>query len=182
MSYIKKSSKIFFFLILILLFFGLALVYNQSRELEAQEISLTCGEEIPLGEAIDGALALIGIEEEVITFFSASISQIEAAKQLFELSGQCEAENCDADCKFAALAPAKIFAGNENRDVFSLIGTQVAIDHDQGIDQANNKNFSVLGAPATAPVWLYEHTNYGETLSSLLKITRISIIFLWQEY
>jgi len=97
----KKSKKILFLLLIFgFLFFFLNLFYNQNRKSEAQEVELVCeGDEIPLGEVLDEALALAKvINDNVQTIYKSSLSQIDKAKSLFDFPDQCTVDNCQTSC------------------------------------------------------------------------------------
>lgn len=100
MSFLKKYQKIVFFLIVAFLFIGFGLFYNQNRETLAQEeLIWQCGEEIPIGEAIDETLAFaLAILTQSQIVVSSSLAQANAAGELAELPEQCRAENCNTGC------------------------------------------------------------------------------------
>jgi|GEM_PF-4974401 len=107
MRLFRKHQKIFLLLFLVLLFFGFALLYNHNKKILAQEArSIQCGEEMPLGEAVDETLAFaLALLEQSQIVVSSSLAQVDAAERLAEIPGQCQATNCTADCHLECVEP-----------------------------------------------------------------------------
>lgn len=104
MKFYFQNYKKFIFLVLFLglLLFTFAFLYNKEKETLAQEeFVLDCGEEIPIGEAIDESLVMIkNILDASGAMLAAGGGQIAAVNQIYEsgLPDQCRAENCDTGC------------------------------------------------------------------------------------
>ncbi|MFA4843251.1 MAG: hypothetical protein WC658_05420, partial [Candidatus Omnitrophota bacterium] len=101
------SKKIILFAAVVSLFsVFIALSYNQVKEVRAQdepevpEHQITCGKEIPNGEAFDRTAALSYELSCAFNGFDAAVNrQIEAARQLVTLANQCNISRCQpVDC------------------------------------------------------------------------------------
>jgi hypothetical protein len=107
MRFFRKHQRIFPLLILVLLGFSFGIFYNQNKKALAQEPrALQCGEEIPLGEAIDETLNFASaILEQSQTVVTSSLAQVSTARELTDVPDQCQAENCDTDCRLECVEP-----------------------------------------------------------------------------
>lgn len=86
----------------VLILLAAFLIYNQTREVLAQEDpALFCEDpEIPVGVALDQA-ALMGqqLSKNIQLVLSGVANQIGAAEMLLESADQCQASNCQIGCK-----------------------------------------------------------------------------------
>ncbi|MFC1629961.1 hypothetical protein ACFL06_00300 [Patescibacteria group bacterium] len=100
MYFIKTIIKTSLVILFILLFLGLGLFYNQEKKTLAQEeIIFGCGDEIPLGEAIDEAVDFgVQIDANIQAILSASTTQVNSAESLYEIPDECKAVNCSTVC------------------------------------------------------------------------------------
>lgn len=99
----QNYKKIIFLLsILGLLFFAFTFPYNKEEGTLAQgEIIWDCGEEIPIGEAIDEAIALVNtVTSNADQMLIRGGQQVASAYTIYglDLPNECKAENCTSGC------------------------------------------------------------------------------------
>ena len=101
----QNYKKIIFLLSLLgSLFFAFVFFYNQNREIRAQgeeELVWNCGDEIPIGEAIDETLAMLKIIlDNADAMLNKAGQQVAAANQIYNLPlpDACQAGNCSSSC------------------------------------------------------------------------------------
>lgn len=102
-DFMKKYKKFIFLLLIVgLLFFSFLLFYNKEEEILAQEEFVwECGEEIPIGEAIDGSIFMLyAILNSADKILEATGGQLAAVNQISQIPipQECKAERCETGC------------------------------------------------------------------------------------
>ena len=104
----KKVKKVLIFWLLVSsLLFSLILFYNKNNkkgEVSAQEEKVICGEEIPIGEALEETFELSGsIRDELFSIEQLISQQIEASEAMIDLANQCDINKCQPVCYFVSV-------------------------------------------------------------------------------
>ncbi|MDO8435852.1 MAG: hypothetical protein Q7S82_00500 [bacterium] len=101
----RKFCKITFpILILGVLLFGFVLLYNQRKEVSAEDIAppttLVCGKEIPNGEAMDKTAELLySLVIELSVVNENAYQEVKNAEEMIQSAGQCNINVCQSvDC------------------------------------------------------------------------------------
>ncbi|MCH8741348.1 hypothetical protein IH779_00320 [Patescibacteria group bacterium] len=98
----KYKKFIFLLSILVLLLFAFTFPYNKEEGTLAQgEVIWDCGEEIPIGEALDEAIVLVNtVTSNADQMLSRGGQQVASAYTIhgLDLPNECKAENCQAGC------------------------------------------------------------------------------------
>ena len=105
----KKVKKVLIsWLLVSSLLFSLVLFYNKDNkkcEVSAQENgTVICGEEIPIGEALEETFELSGsIRDELFSIEQLISQQIEASEAMIDLANQCDINKCQPVCHFVSV-------------------------------------------------------------------------------
>lgn len=102
-AYFQNHQKTIFLLFcIILLSIVFVFSYNKEKEISADEqLIWDCGEEIPIGEAVDEAIALVNtVTSNADQMLVRGGQQVAAAYRTSEidLPGECKADNCNTGC------------------------------------------------------------------------------------